>query len=137
MNETNFLAPLNTEGHDRVISSFTGDNAGAAIMRYTQTAQSIDALEEKPQEIENVILHDVEVVDTETGEITEAVRTVLITPKGEAFAAVSQGVINSLQMICNPNVFGPPPWSPPIKLEMIRVKTKKNFYAKRLVPVLK
>lgn len=44
-------------------------------------------------------VHPVEMIDTKTGNVEEGCRSVVITPSGEAFSAVSMGVAKSLCML--------------------------------------
>lgn len=132
---TNFLTGMKGEGTGRVKSSF---DHPAATMRYTQTAESIDALEGKSTEIENIIAHDAEVYDKESDEYRHVVRIVVVTPApaSKAYAAVSEGIFNSIQTLTNSDMYGLPPFDPPIKLELVKVPTRKGFKTKRLVPVI-
>ena len=131
----NFLTNMKGASTGRIISSFENP---AAVMRYTQTAESIDALEGKPKDIEHIIAHDVEVYDKESDEYRHAVRIVLVSPApgSKAYAAVSDGVFNSVQMLTDSKMYGLPPFDPPIKLELVKVKTRKGFFTSRLVPVV-
>ena len=131
----NFLTNMEGEGVGRIISSFENP---AATMRYTQTAESIDALEGKPKEIENIIAHDVEIHDSDSGEDRRVVRIVLVSPApgSKAYAAVSDGVFNSVQMLTDSKMYGLPPFDPPIKVELVKVKTRKGFSTSRLVPLV-
>lgn len=49
--------------------------------------------------LRDYIAQIVTVTDDETGEETSAIRTVLITDKGEAYAAVSGGIVSALQTL--------------------------------------
>jgi hypothetical protein len=80
-------------------------------------------------EIENVLLHDV-VIEGENGEDVPAVRAVLIDSKGQGYAAVSNGVISSLQTLMA--LCGPGPWNPPLKVVPREVKTRKGYRTLRL-----
>jgi hypothetical protein len=80
-------------------------------------------------EVENILLHDV-VIEGESGEDIPAVRAVLIDSKGQGYAAVSNGVISSLQTLMA--LCGPGPWTPPLKVVPREVKTRKGYRTLRL-----
>ena len=131
---TSFLAHFKSAGSGRIVSSF--DNP-AQTMRYLQIADSADELIGKPQKISDVIVRDFDIVDDDTGEITPAIRIVLVTPNGKAYTTVSMGVFDDLTLLTSPEMYGIPPWSPPVELEIVKRKTNKGFQVSRLVPVVK
>ena len=76
-------------------------------------------------EVENFVAHPVQMVDDQTGEIIEALRIVLVTPTGETYASVANGVLSSIQKISG--IIGSAPWTPALKLKAVEVKTRKGF----------
>ena len=48
-------------------------------------------------EVVDVVAHPVQLADEESGEIIEALRTVLVAKDGKPYTAVSQGITNSLK----------------------------------------
>lgn len=50
-------------------------------------------------DVEHIVQVPVDVTDEITGEVSTLARTVFITPKGEAFAATSRGIDNSIAQI--------------------------------------
>lgn len=116
-----------------VWSSFPATDANRVI-RYMQGKAS--PLSENIGQtilVEHVLAHRVEMVDEESGEITLGDRIVLVTPKGDAYQAVSAGVRRSVQLIAH--FKGLPPWTPPLKLKVEQIPTRRGFRTFTLTPV--
>ena len=79
-------------------------------------------------DIVNVVAHPVELVDENNGEIFTALRTILISKDGTAYAAVSSGITNSLAKIFA--IVGMPDngaWEKePIKIKVKQVQTRNG-----------
>ena len=79
-------------------------------------------------EIVNIVAHPVTLNDEETGEIVEALRTVLIDKNGKAYVAVSGGIANALSRIMS--IVGEPTngaWEKePVKMKIKQVKTRNG-----------
>lgn len=76
-------------------------------------------------EVEDVVAHPVMLVDEETGELIPCLRTVLVTTDGKTYAAVSQGITNSLNKIFG--IVGMPSWKvDPVKMKIRQVKTRNG-----------
>lgn len=79
-------------------------------------------------EIVNVVAHPVTLVDEVTGEVIEALRTVLIDKNGKAYTAVSGGIANALSRIFS--IIGTPDggaWEKePVKMKIKQVKTRNG-----------
>lgn len=76
-------------------------------------------------EVVDVIAHPVELVDETTGELVQAVRTILIDKDGVSYDAVSQGVASALGKIFQ--LIGKPPWTEiPLKMKIKQVKTRNG-----------
>jgi hypothetical protein len=107
------------------------------IWRLTARANSPDALsmaEARDKEIAVVYFyaHHVQIAGPANGEYADAIRCVLIDSKGVTFAFVSDGIAADLaQMIYT---FGLKPWSPPVLVKPVEVKTRRGFRTYRLVP---
>ena len=129
--EANWLLSFTPSDQQRIQSSI--DDPGLT-MRLKATAQSIGAMVGTPRLIKDIIMHDATVVDQETGEKRQCVRSVMITPEGMAFAATSDGVVQSLQELSQ--IYGPPPWDPAINLELITTETKRGYTVYSLLPVI-
>lgn len=83
-------------------------------------------------EAEHIIAHRIEMIDTETGELIEADRIVLMTPAGDMFGCVSSGIRRSIQLLMA--TYGMPPWSPAIPLAMVEKQTRKGRRMYQLLP---
>jgi len=75
--------------------------------------------------VRHALIHVVQLSDPETGEVTDAPRTILIDPDGVSVSFVSLGVIGSLKKIIKS--MGAPPWNPPLVIKPIRQRTRKGF----------
>lgn len=81
--------------------------------------------------IKDVIMQNVQVTDNQTGEVTPAVRTILVTPEGKAYAATSIGIVNSLHQIFT--LFGEPQtWSEPLTVKVMQKHSRTNSMYKFL-----
>lgn len=88
----------------------------------------------QPFELSDYICHAVELTDPETGEVTEAVRTLLLRPNGIPIGVVSTGVLRSLGRLGW--VTGhEPPWDPPLKVRLVQQATKNGRRTFKLAPV--
>lgn len=96
-------------------------------------ALGVDDLDDGPFELAAVVVHPQQLVDEETGEAFEVTRTVLKTGDGQWFAFCSAGVVRSLKTILS--LWGPPPWIPPLKVRVERVKTRKGRITFVLKPI--
>ena len=126
----NWLLSFSPSDQQRIQSSI--EDPGLT-MRLKATAQSIRAMVDSPKLIRDVIMHDTTVIDQETGEKRQCVRSIMITPDGVAFAATSDGVVQNLQELSQ--IYGPPPWEPAINLELIMTPTKQGYEVYSLIPV--
>jgi len=79
-------------------------------------------------EVINVVAHPVNLVDEETGEMINCLRTVLVCKDGKAYSATSQGITNSLARIFS--IVGMPDggaWEKePVKMKIKQVKTRNG-----------
>ncbi len=73
--------------------------------------------------MKDVLIHNVQIADETSGELTTQPRTVIIDDKGVTYASVSMGVLGSLQKIFA--IFGTPSYKKPLKIQARRVKTRK------------
>ena len=112
-------------------SSFAGDsfedrkNVVKAMTSSVPIADNLD----KPIKVKDVVIHTVNVTDTETGEIVEQARTILIDDQGKAYHAISGVIINRLRDIIA--VMGEPStWDGPLTMKCSQVKGKgaNRFY---------
>lgn len=124
-----FLAQFAPTEQSRVYTTLEDANEALRLMA---DSKSVDYLIDKPQPIENIIVHDAKIVDADTGVITYPTRCVVITPDGKAYHAISEGVLKSLQRLAQVN--GVPPWQPPLVLQLLVTKTGRGQF-KQLIPV--
>lgn len=75
--------------------------------------------------VENIFIHEVTLLDEETGERMNIPRTVLVSPDGKTTAFVSQGILSSIQNLAM--LYGMPPWKPGLKVMLKESKTRKKF----------
>lgn len=76
------------------------------------------------------LAHVTDYVDDD-GEVIPMVRVVLIGPQMETLSFVSEGAIRSLDLIRS--LCGDGPWSPPLPISVVQVKTRRNRRTYRLV----
>lgn len=87
-------------------------------------------------EIRDVIAHEVQLVDQNTGEFTNCLRTILVDKDGKTYQAVSVGVANSLNRIFQ--IFGEPStWTKPLKLKPVQKVTNNGTNKVTLLEVVK
>lgn len=110
--QTNFFCSLQDDGSRA---------SKIAIYNAIQNAEkNVDDFINKELLITDVVVHPIEIVDENTGEIKNMLRTILIDVDGIGYAAVSYGVLTSLQKIFG--IIGLPSW----KEEPLRVVPKKE-----------
>ena len=90
-----------------------------------------DELRLTPFFIENYFIHEIEMTDEKTGEVTNVNRTVLLDPDGNTTSFVSGGAAAGLDALID--LFGPGPWTPAIPIKVKDVKTTKGFKTLNLV----
>lgn len=78
--------------------------------------------------IRDILIHPVTIVNQESAEEVECMRTVLIAGDGQTVGFVSQGVYRSVVNLIT--LYGPPPWSPELK---VTVKSKPTSAGKRIL----
>lgn len=77
--------------------------------------------------ITDYLVHDIEMTDKKTGEVTGATRMVLIDADGCTHECVSLSLLRSMQRLAY--VFGSPPWNPPQQLTVkSKRKGERNIY---------
>ena len=86
--------------------------------------------------VSDVVAHEVTLIDNETGEVTKALRTILVDTNGVTYQAVSVGVANSLQRIFS--IFGEPAtWKNPLKVKPVQKTTNNGTNKVTLLEVVK
>lgn len=74
--------------------------------------------------IKDVFCEMVDIVNQETGEVSNAPRTVLFDKDGITYQAVSTGIFSSIKKLIT--IFGMPTWEEPMPLTVRQVKRGKN-----------
>lgn len=76
-------------------------------------------------ELKNIVAHEVQLIDEETGEVIRPLRIVLIDKNGVSYEAVSGGVANSISRLLQ--IFGQPEtWTEPIKVKAKQKNTRNG-----------
>ena len=74
--------------------------------------------------IKDVYCETVTIINDETGEISPAVRIVLIDKDGVGYQCTSRGVYSALKKCFS--VYGMPTWDEPLEIEVKQMTKKKN-----------
>jgi len=108
-------------------TSIPSENRGQ-ILKASQDADFnlMDYFDKNPGSfipVRDVLIHNVELIDEETGATQTQARTVLIDTNGLTYSSVSAGVLSSLQKIFP--LYGFPTWNEGLKITARRVKTRR------------
>lgn len=118
-----------------IFTTVKGDDfeTKARIFNAVNDAKPVSDLSGKPFEIADLVIESTEFVNEKTGEIEPAVRTIFITPSGEAYQAFSGPIFNAAKRILT--LLGEPAqWPAPLKVRVTEEGTGKNrFYKLTLV----
>lgn len=99
------------------------------IFNAVNDAKNISDLNGKPFEITDMVIEATEFVNEKTGEAEQAVRTIFITPNGEAYQAFSGPVFNAAKRILT--LLGDPAdWPAPLKVRVTEEGKGLNRYYK-------
>ena len=122
---TNGLATWEREA-SRALTNFKGTPREnfAFRMKCINASGGGDAAVGQIIEVRNWFIHEVEFTNEETGESVKTLRTVLVSPDGEAIAFVSQGVAGGIQQIHSE--FGLEPLDPPLRCRVEQRSTAKK-----------
>ncbi|PED82304.1 hypothetical protein CON65_12530 [Bacillus pseudomycoides] len=113
---------------DVFFSSIQSKDRKSAIKVYNAINSSENPLADHRGEvlhITDMVAHAITLEDEITKENVDALRVVLVAKDGKAYHAISQGVVSSIQKIIS--IVGPAPWSEPLEIVPIEVKTRKGF----------
>lgn len=129
----NPLAGMNAA--NGIFTTVKGDDfeTKAKIFNAVNDAKPVSDLSGKPFEIADLVIESTEFVNEKTGEIEPAVRTIFITPSGDAFQAFSGPIFNAAKRILT--LLGDPSqWPAPLKVRVTEEGSGKNrFYKLTLV----
>lgn len=118
-----------------IFTTVKGDDfeTKAKIFNAVNDAKPVSDLSGKPFEIADLVIEATEFVNDKTGEIEPSVRTIFITPSGDAYQAFSGPVFNAAKRILA--LLGEPSaWPTPLKVRVTEEGSGKNrFYKLALV----
>lgn len=109
-------------------SSIVDDGSrGSKVKIYNamQDAVSLADYEKEVIEVTDILAHTIELEDEQSGELVKTTRVVLVGTDGTAYAAISKGIMSSVQKIVA--IVGQAPWEPAIKVMPISKKTRNGF----------
>lgn len=127
-------ALLSPSGQDDFWSSLNPKNPDELALMFASRLGEVDRLSEAINltlEVKHLMMHHA-TIKTKEGELVECVRVVLITPEGDCYGCVSQGVIDCLRFICQGK--GMPPWVPAQKLTVKQRELKNGHRMFQLIP---
>lgn len=75
-------------------------------------------------EVQDIYAEMIEMTNEDTGEVSIVPRTVMISPDGKSYQAVSQGIYSAIKRLHQ--IYGPPTWDPAVKIEIKQVKSGVN-----------
>ncbi len=129
-NDPNYLMAQFEAGNNAAFySSIKSDgtrNTEIKIYNAISDTVSLRDYVNQPLEIVDVMAHPVDLVDEESGELTTAIRTILISKDGEAYAAVSEGIRSSIARLVQ--ICGQAPWSPALKVTAVEKSTRNKMF---------
>lgn len=83
--------------------------------------------------VEHVLVHNVDMVNQETGEVNEATRLVLIASDETAYTCVSEGIRRSIGLLAQ--AYGMPPWTGGMRAKVEQLTTRRGRRTFILTPV--
>ena len=124
----NFDLSLLSEGSNNFICSIPDDGSRSAKVEiYNAIQNSSEQLSEHTNEIleiVDIVAHPIQLPDERTGEVINAIRTVLIDKEGVGYQAVSNGICQALSKIIA--IIGQPHWDEPVKMKPVLRKSKNS-----------
>lgn len=80
------------------------------------------------------VMHPITLENPESGEVVDAVRTLLVQPEGPPIQFVSTGILKSIARIAWKERRNPP-FDPPVKVKLVQKSTGKGRRTYKLLPV--
>lgn len=120
-------AILNRRGQPQIYCSLqaeTDAERGKLLAALTGRLPKLDTVINQHIAIKNVVVQPVELVSKASGEVIQATRIVLILADGTMLGCVSEGIRTSLAAIFQ--LWGPPPWTDPLKFTVKQTDTGDN-----------
>lgn len=127
--------PLNFDSITRdfysSIPTNTPEGKAETIRLMQAGAEPLDDVIGKTISVAHIVAHRV-MITQKDGPAVPAVRIVLADGQGKAWAAVSDGVKESLRILAN--FYGTPPWDPALALKVTQVRTRAGRRTYNLTP---
>lgn len=129
-NNTNTVNPetaLITAEPTKVFCSVQGsDNATKAVVYNAVNNPTVKISDHVDQDIyiKDIYCEEITSTDTETGEIRNMKKTVLIDPQGNSYFSVANGIFRAVENLIR--IFGYPTYAEPVHVKVVRVKMKKG-----------
>ena len=124
----NFDLSMLTEVNNNFVCSIPDDGSRSAKVEiYNAIQNSSEQLSEHTNEIleiVDIVAHPIQLPDEKTGEVVNAIRTVLIDKGGIGYQAVSNGICQALSKIIA--IIGQPHWDEPVKMKPVLRKSKNS-----------
>jgi hypothetical protein len=114
-----------------IFSTFTAESVEEKKKIFAAISDAMDIRDHlnEPIALANVVAQAVSIADTNTGEVIDTVRVILVSSDGDAYAAISDGLLGSLR-----DLFGilgePATWSEPVPIivkEEMSNKSRRFF----------
>lgn len=113
-----------------VYSSLKGDDFDTRLKVASAVTSSVPLSDhlDKVIKMQNIVIHPVELTDTQTGELVMQARTIIIDDAGKAYHATSNVIVSRLRDLVG--LLGEPSsWPGPVSVKVSRVKgTGANFF---------
>lgn len=126
------------ENNVPVFSTLEGDDFATklTVANAVSSAAAVSDNLGRVFKLENFIIQPIDMADEGTGNIVTVPRIILLGSEGEAFYAISQSILSSLQTLCAVMKGMPATWSEPVPVKVVEVKTRKGFKAFSLEAVV-
>jgi hypothetical protein len=117
-----------TGGVASLWSSIQGDTQAdrVQILAAVTDAEPISEHLGETLHLRHVIAQATQIEDDKTGELNDAIRTILITEEGDAYAAVSVGLFQYLKNLFD-IVGHPSTWDGPLPIQVVEKKGRKGY----------
>lgn len=119
------IADFHAPQEQQIFTTVKGDDRKAKVKVYNAISAPDKKIAEcigEVIEIKDFVVHPVTLLDENTGELVNMLRTVIISADGTSYEAVSIGVANSLQRLIS-FVGEPSTWEEPL---FVKIKQKKT-----------
>ena len=123
-----FHLSMLSEGSNNFVCSIPDDGSRTAKVAIYNAVQNADEqLSEHVNEvleIVDIVAHPIQLPDEKSGDVINAIRTVLIDKKGKGYQAVSNGICQALSKIIA--IIDQPHWDEPVKMKPVLRKSKNS-----------